>query len=213
LRTQTFYFLSISLLNLLVGKIGMLMLPFFTAEKSIGIFNISARFADLITYPFFLLHTVLPQMFAVHHTSEQSYKQKLYTESTYIILITSLPLIALNVLAGPWLLGYFGAEFTAGYPALVLMTVSNALFGLFGPANTILMMQGKEKLSAIALLVYVILLTVLSRLLIPLQGITGAALAMLISNVIYSILLAVYAGHHTGVISPFFRMLAKRRGS
>ena len=213
LRTQTFYFLSISLLNLLVSKIGMLMLPFFTAEKSIGIFNISARFADLITYPFFLLHTVLPQMFAVHHTSEQSYKQKLYTESTYIILITSLPLIALNVLAGPWLLGYFGAEFTTGYPALVLMSASNALFGLFGPANTILMMQGKEKLSAIALLVYVMLLTALSRLLIPMQGITGAALAMLISNVVYNILLTVYASNHTGVKSPFFRMLAKRRGS
>jgi O-antigen/teichoic acid export membrane protein len=213
LRTQTFYFFTISLLNLLVGKIGMVMLPFFTAEKNIGIFNISARFSDLIIYPFFLLHTVLPQMFSVHHTSEQSYKQKLYTESTYIIGITSIPLILLNVFAGPWLLGYFGAEFTAGYPALVLMSASNALFGLFGPANTLLMMQGKEKLSAIALLVYIILLTALSRLLIPIQGITGAALAMLISSVVYNILLTVYANHHTGVISPFFRLLAKRRGS
>ncbi|MFL5748953.1 MAG: polysaccharide biosynthesis C-terminal domain-containing protein [Niastella sp.] len=213
LRTQTFYFLTISLLNLLVSKIGMLMLPFFTAEKNIGIFNISARFSDLIIYPFFLLHSVLPQMFAVHHTSEQSYKQKLYTESTYIIGITSIPLLLLNVFAGTWLLGYFGAEFTAGYPALVLMSASNALFALFGPANTILMMQGKEKLAAIALVVYVVLLTVLSRLLIPIQGITGAALAMLLSNVVYNILLTVYANHHTGVISPFFKLLAKRRGS
>jgi len=213
LRIQTFYFLSISLLQLLVGKIGMLMLPFFTVEKNIGIFNISARFADLIIYPFFLLHTVLPQMFAVHHTSEQSYKQKLYSESTYIILIVSLPLLLLNVLAGPWLLGYFGKEFTAGYTALILMSASNALFGIFGPANTILMMQGKEKLSAIALLMYVLLLTVFSRLLIPVQGITGAALAMFISNVLYNILLAVYAKKHTGVLSPFFNLLAKRRGS
>jgi O-antigen/teichoic acid export membrane protein len=213
LHTQTFYFLTISLLQLLVGKIGMLMLPFFTVEKNIGIFNISARFSDLIIYPFFLLHSVLPQMFAVHHTSEQSYKQKLYTESTYIIGIISIPLLVVNVFAGPWLLGYFGAEFTAGYPALVLMSASNALFALFGPANTILMMQGKEKLSAIALLVYVILLTALSRLLIPIQGITGAALAMLISHVIYNILLTVYAHNHTGVLSPFFRLLAKRRGS
>jgi O-antigen/teichoic acid export membrane protein len=213
LRRQTFYFMSISLLQLLAGKIGMLMLPFFTVEKQIGILNISARFSDLIIYPFFLLHSVLPQMFAVHHTSEQSYKQKLYAESTYIILIISLPLLLLNVLAGPWLLGYFGAEFKTGYTALVLMSASNALFGIFGPANTILMMQGKEKLSAIALLVYVLLLTAFSRLLIPVYGITGAALAMLISNVIYNILLTVYAKNHTGVLSPFFNMPAKRRGS
>jgi O-antigen/teichoic acid export membrane protein len=213
LRRQTFYFLSISLFQLLVGKIGMLMLSFFTVEKNIGIFNISARFADLITYPFFLLHTVLPQMFAQHHTSEQSYKQKLYNGSTYIILITSLPLLLLNVLAGPWLLGYFGPEFTAGYTALVLMSVSNTLFAIFGPANTILMMQGKEKVSAIALLVYVILLTASSRLLIPAQGITGAALAILISNVVYNILLTIYAKVHTGVMSPFFNLLTRRRSS
>lgn len=209
LRTQTFYFLSISLLQLLVGKIGMLMLPFFTVEKDIGIFNISARFADLIIYPFFLLHSVLPQLFAVHHTADLSYKQKLYTESTYIIMIISLPLLLVNIAAGPWLLGYFGEAFTAGYPALVLMSASNGLFGIFGPANTVLMMQGKEKYSAFALLVYVILLTVLSRLLIPIQGITGAAWAMLISNVFYNILLSVYARHHTGVISPFFKLFAK----
>lgn len=212
LKTQTFYFLSISLLQLLTGKIGMLILPYFTDKSAIGIFNISARFSDLIIYPFFLLHTVLPQLFARHHTADLSYKQKLYTESTWIIMITSLPLLLVNILAGPWLLGYFGPAFTAGYPALIYMSVSNALFAVFGPANTILMMQGKEKLSAIALFVYVILLTVLSRILIPIQGVTGAALAMLISNVIYNILLSWYAKNHTGVVSPVFNMFAKRRG-
>lgn len=213
LSTQTFYFLSISLLQLLTGKIGMLILPYFTVEKDIGIYNISARFSDLIIYPFFLLHTVLPQLFAKHHSADLMYKQKLFSESTWMIMFISLPLLLMNIIAGSWMLGYFGPAFTAGYPALIYMSVSNALFGIFGPANTILMMQGKEKLSAIALLVYVIILTILSRLLIPVQGITGAALSMLISNIIYNILLSLYAKNHTGVVSPFFRMFAKRRGA
>jgi O-antigen/teichoic acid export membrane protein len=210
---QTFYFLAISLLQLLTTKTGMLIMPYFTDEKNIGVFNIAARFADLIIYPFFLLHAVLPQMFAKHHESSSLYKQKLYTESTWLIVVTSLPLLLLNLAAGPWLLGYFGEAFKQGYPALVYMSISNGLFGLFGPANTILMMQGKEKLSAIALLVYVILLALLSRLLIPIQGITGAALAMLISNVVYNSLLAVYARRYTGVSAPLFRLFAKRRGA
>ena len=209
LSKQTAYFLAISLMNLLVGKIGMLIMPFFTTEKDIGIFNISARFSDLIIYPFFLLHTVLPQLFAMRHSSDVSYNQKLYTESPWIILVISLPLLLVNVAAGPWLLGYFGAPFKAGYQALIYMSVSNTLYGIFGPANTVLMMQGKEKLSAIALLVYVMLLTILSRLLIPVQGITGAALAMLISNIVYNILLAAYARKHMGVLSPFFNIFAK----
>ena len=210
---QTFYFLTISLLQLLTTRIGMLIMPYFTEEKHIGIFNIAARFSDLIIYPFFLLHAVLPQLFAKHHEADQLYKQKLYTESTWIILITSLPLLLLNIAAGPWLLGYFGEAFTGGYTALVYMSISNGLFAIFGPANTILMMQGKEKLSAIALLIYVILLTVLSSILIPVKGISGAALAMLISNVVYNILLAVYAKRYTGVSAPLFKLFEKRRGA
>jgi O-antigen/teichoic acid export membrane protein len=209
---QTFYFLAISLLQLLTTKTGMLIMPYFTDEKAIGVFNIAARFSDLIIYPFYLLHAVLPQLFAKHHDSSPLQKQKLYTESTWLIIITSLPLLLLNLGAGPWLLGYFGEAFKEGYPALVYMSISNALFALFGPANTILMMQGKEKLSAIALLVYVLLLAILSRLLIV-HGITGAALAMLISNVVYNILLAVYAHRHTGVSAPLFRLFEKRRGA
>ena len=210
---QTFYFLAISLLQLLTTKIGMLIMPYFTEEKAIGVFNIAARFSDLIIYPFFLLHAVLPQLFAKHHDSSPLQKQKLYTESTWLIIIASLPLLLLNLGAGPWLLGYFGEAFKEGYPAMVYMSISNALFALFGPANTILMMQGKEKLSAIALLVYVIILAILSRLLIPVQGITGAALAMLISNVVYNVLLAVYAKRHTGVSAPLFKLFEKRRGA
>ncbi|OQP62529.1 hypothetical protein A3860_27950 [Niastella vici] len=208
---QAFYFLSISLLQLLATRIGMLIMPYFIEEKNIGIFNIAARFSDIIIYPFYLLHSMLPQLFAKHHSAELSYKQKLYSESTWIIMITSLPLLATNIVVGPWLLGHlFGSEFTAGYPALVLMSASNALFGIFGPANTILMMQGKEKQSAFALVVNVILLTVLSRLLIPTQGVTGVAWAMLISNILYNILLAIFARYHTGVMSPFFIPFAKR---
>lgn len=210
---QTFYFLAISLLQLLTTKTGMLIMPYFTEEKAIGVFNIAARFSDLIICPFYLLHAVLPQLFAKHHDSPPLQKQKLYTESTWLLILTSLPLLLLNLGAGNWLLGYFGEAFKEGYPALVYMSISNALFALFGPANTILMMQGKEKLSAIALLVYVILLAILSRLLIPVQGITGAALAMLISNVVYNILLAVYAKRHTGVSAPLFKLFEKRRGA
>jgi O-antigen/teichoic acid export membrane protein len=179
---QTFYFLAISLLQLLTTKTGMLIMPYFTDEKAIGVFNIAARFSDLIIYPFYLLHAVLPQLFAKHHDSTPLQKQKLYTESTWLIIITSMPLLLLNLGAGHWLLGYFGEAL-------------------------------KEKLSAIALLVYVLLLAVLSRLLIPVQGITGAALAMLISNVVYNILLAVYAHRHTGVSAPLFKLFEKRRGA
>ena len=201
---QSLYFLSISLLQLLTGKIGMLLLPYFTLQQDIGIYNISSRFADLLIYPFYLLHTVLPQMFAHHNNSDVTYKQELFSNSTWILMITSLPLLLLNVLGGKWLLGYFGHEFVLGYTALIYLCLANFLFAVFGPSNTILMMQGKEKYAALALFINVLTLIILNLFFIPAMGISGAALAVLISNFIYSILLAALTWHHTGVMSPFF---------
>ena len=70
------------------------------------------------------------------------------------------------------------------------------------------MMQNREKQSAICLLVYVVLLLLSNLLLVPRWGVTGGAVAMLVSCLIYNIILAVQAYRLSGVISPFFAFLA-----
>ncbi|WP_431216057.1 lipopolysaccharide biosynthesis protein [Puia sp. P3] len=76
---QVFYFFSVSLLNLLSTRLTMLLLPYFTVSaKDIGIFNICSRFADLLIFPFFLMHSVLPQLFARHTPEEKHYTQGLF---------------------------------------------------------------------------------------------------------------------------------------
>jgi O-antigen/teichoic acid export membrane protein len=212
LTKKTMYFFLITLFTLLVTKISMLILPYFAPQKDIGIFNVSFRFADLIVYPFALMHTVLPQLFARHTASEASYKQSLYSESTKLMMILSLPLAVLNILLGKWLLGWFGQEFVQGYPAMVFLSIAQFLYSLFGPANTILMMQNKERYSVICLFAYVIVLVIMNLLLMPVLGITGGALSMLISCLIYNIILSIQAYRLSGVISPFFSFLIPAKG-
>lgn len=203
------WFFFISLMNLLGTKITMLILPWFAPESSIGIFNISYRFADLLIFPFFLMHTVLPQLFARHTTTGTAYTQSIFSESNKLMTLLSIPLLLLNIVAGRFFLHWFGQEFETGYTALLYISLAQFLFSLFGPANTILMMQDREKYSAICLLVYVIVLVVASRLLIPIGGITGGALAILIGSLVYNILLAMVTWRLCGIRSPFFAFLVK----
>jgi O-antigen/teichoic acid export membrane protein len=198
------YFFFITLLTLLVTKLSMLILPFYTPRRDIGIFNIAYRFADLIVYPFFLMHTVLPQLFARHEDSSATHKQSLYASSTRLMLALSLPLLAVNILGGRIFLGWFGNAFTDGYASLVLLSIAQFLFSLFGPANTVLMMQNREKQAVLALAVHVVILLIANLLLIPVFGITGGALALLIACLVYNLLLAVMAYRFCGVLSPFF---------
>jgi O-antigen/teichoic acid export membrane protein len=205
------YFFFITLLTLLVTKLSMLILPYYTPRKDIGIFNIAYRFADLIVYPFFLMHTVLPQLFARHEDASITHKQSLYAASTKLMLALSLPLLAINVLGGRIFLGWFGNAFADGYAALVLLSIAQSLFSLFGPANTVLMMQNRERQAVLALGVHVVVLLVANLLLIPVLGITGGALALLIACLIYNLVLAVMVYRFCGVISPFFTFLGPVR--
>jgi O-antigen/teichoic acid export membrane protein len=202
--SKTVYFFLISLLYLLSTKITMLILPLFKPESAIGIFNISYRFADLLIFPFFLMHAVLPQLFARHDMDEKEYTRSLFRESNKLMALLALPLLLFNILAGPFLLRLFGPVFQTGYTALIYISLAQFLFSVFGPTNTILMTQGRERYSAFCLLVYVILLAVTSWLLIPVSGITGGALAILLSSAGYNILLAVIVYRQYGICSPFF---------
>jgi len=203
--TRTFIFFSITLLTLLVTKVTMLILPWFAMQKDIGIFNICYRMSDLIIYPFFLMHTVLPQLFAKHSDTDRAGKQSMYDSATRMMTWLSLPLLAVNILAGRYFLGWFGRDFAADHLSLVLLSISQFFYAFFGPASTMLMMQGYEKYSAFCLLGYVVLLTLANIWLIPLMGITGGALATLICCFIYNVTLSISAYRRIGVISPWLK--------
>jgi O-antigen/teichoic acid export membrane protein len=210
LSAKTTYFFLISLFYLLSTKITMLILPVFLPAKDIGIFNIGYRFADLLIFPFFLMHTVLPQLFARHTDAEKAYTQSLYSESNKLMSVLSLPLLLLILVAGHPLLRWFGPEFTAAYPAMLYISLAQFLFALFGPANTILMMQDKEKYAAACLLGYVLVLAGTSWWLVPAAGISGGAMAILISSAGYNIVLAVVVYKVCGIRSPFLAWLWPR---
>jgi O-antigen/teichoic acid export membrane protein len=190
----------------------MLILPWFATEASIGIFNISYRFADLLIFPFFLMHTVLPQLFARHSSTGIAYTQSLFSESNRLMTLLSIPLLLLNILLGKFFLGWFGPQFVDGYMALLFISLAQFLFSFFGPANTILMMQDREKYSAGCLLVYVLTLSAASRWLIPIAGLTGGALAILIGSLVYNVILAVALWRLCGVRSPWLAFLLRSRG-
>ena len=157
------------------------------------------------------MHTVLPQLFARHADTGSAYTQSLFSESNKLMTLLSLPLLLLNLLAGRYFLHWFGMDFVTGYTAMIYISLAQFLFSFFGPANTILMMQDREKYSAFCLLVYVLVLLAFSRLLIPSGGITGGALAILLSSAVYNILLAMVTYRLTGIRSPFFTILVKAR--
>ena len=90
-------------------------------------------------------------------------------------------------LAGEWILGWFGDEFRAGYPVMIILLAGQLFWAANAPASVILNMSGKHNVSAVLLAGAVVVDIALSAVLIPTMGAIGAALANAVTIVLWNI--------------------------
>lgn len=108
--------------------------------------------------------------------------------------------VGLAVLAaGHLLLSLFGGAFTAGYILMAILLAGILAKAMVGPAETLLMMSGKQNL-CVALYAGALTANVtLNVLLIPVLGIEGAAIATASAMGVEAILLHIAVRHALGI--------------
>ncbi len=100
----------------------------------------------------------------------------MWRQAVLIIMVMSVPVIAV-LFAWPQLaLGVFGEEFKAADSALRIMLVGQLVNVVTGPVGSILIMTGREKLSFAYSSSATVLAVILGLILIPQLGLVGAAL-------------------------------------
>lgn len=95
--------------------------------------------------------------------------------------IACIVLVVLLV-GGDRLLGAFGSGFLAARPVLGLLILGQVVNAFCGPTGVLLSMTGRQRLASRALWLGAIVNVILNVLLIPRYGVTGAALATVIST-------------------------------
>ncbi|MCX8999965.1 lipopolysaccharide biosynthesis protein [Rhizobiaceae bacterium BDR2-2] len=108
--------------------------------------------------------------------------------------------VGLGVLAaGKLLLGLFGPAFTEGYPLMAILFLGTMMKALVGPGEILLSMAGRQKLCA-ALYAGILSVNIaLNVLLIPLFGLTGAALATATATGVEALLLHIAVRRTLGI--------------
>ncbi len=110
----------------------------------------------------------------------------------------------LFMLTGSLLMGLFGAEFEQGWVLLLVVSSTLLVRAVFGPAPSILAMQGHQKISAVVMVICLGLSVGGSFLLYPAAGILGIALSYALANLIGSVALWVLARNLTGINCALF---------
>lgn len=169
-----------------------LLLSLLTSPESVGIYSAALRTTLLLN----LLATSLTVLFApvvaqYHHEGRHTELAVIVQTAIRWSLTLALPLVALLGLLARDVLALWGDDFTAASTVLVLLAFGQLAFVLSNSLAQTLLMSGRQ-FAEMANVVLLVLLNVgLMLWLVPALGIDGAAIAVLLTQVVALILRVV----------------------
>ena len=204
-------FLLIGGMLVIISHTDIIMLGAMKGAETAGIYSVVSRVISLISYIVFAVNAPLTPFMADRYAARAIEElQRTVTKGARVIFLLAVLIILVFVVLGDWLLALFGPEFPKGYAALLILCVGQIPFVLGGGvAGPLLAMTGHEREAAIVIGVAAILNIVLNVALIPKWGIEGAALATMVSVLVWHVSLAVLAYKMLGISVTPFRSLQR----
>ena len=119
----------------------------------------------------------------------------------YMNLIISTPIFIAILIFPSFVLDFFGEEFTAGVIPLIILAIGQIINALCGPVMYLLNMTGKEKQARNIIIIASIINVALNLSFIPFYGLIGAAIATVVSTVVWNIMAVFQIKREYGFIS------------
>ncbi|MFC1786428.1 flippase [Halobacteriota archaeon] len=190
--------------GLVLGWSDTLMLGYFATSSDVGIYNAALPTAMLVlTIPSIFGIIFMPVVSELFSRGRYDDIRDIYSIVTKWILSLIIPAFLLMVLFAPSVLRIiFGTEYAGGASALVLLTSGYLLVSLFGLTASILEAYGRTKIIMGCTFFAAALNFILNLYLIPIYGITGAALATGSSLAIFGIIQFLFV-YRIAKMQPF----------
>jgi len=180
-----------------------LMIGYFMNATDVGIYNAAMPTAQLlIIFPNALAMLFLPIITELLAKKDTGGMKKIYKTVTRWTFYLNFPVFLLLVLfPGPIINMFFGPEYISGYMALIILSFG-MMFRKVIPSSKLMEMLKKTNFILYITIVDICVDVALNLLLIPIYGITGAAIATTTTYII-SFLLLLYFSYRFSGIEPF----------
>jgi len=193
------YILSVSFPMLMSSSLGMvmawtdtIMLGMWRTEKEVGIYNVVVKLSMIISFILTSINSIAAPKFAEFWgRGNIEGLKRIAKQSSALMFWSSLPLFLLFFLFPSYILKIFGKEFVLGSHALMILAVGQFINALCGSVGWVLQMTKYQKFHQNVVLLTTILNIILNYLLIPLYGITGAAIASAASMIFWNIIFSI----------------------
>lgn len=158
----------------------------------LALFEASMQWQVAVSFIPSVLGSVLLPILSGYNGNIASYKRFYHYNLMSNLLVSSFVAIAI-IVASPYIIGLYGKEYDNSMPMIILM-ISSIIYSVNSVSCVLLTSRGYMWAHFIINILYSVVLLLTSSIIISYgYGSTGLALAFLISNFFYSILLYVYS--------------------
>jgi O-antigen/teichoic acid export membrane protein len=165
-----------------------LVLGALSVAANVGLFSIVARI-NLIAHVIYraIVAAVKPALAELGSQGEREELTALYRTSTRWTYMCTIPFFLVMVLYPRPLLAVFGAAFTAGAAAMVVLAVAELVNAVTGTSGSIVDMTGHTRVKLANSVAWLVLLLAGNVALIPRWGVLGAAVASLLATAVINV--------------------------
>jgi O-antigen/teichoic acid export membrane protein len=186
--------------ELSVALIGTLL-----PSADVAIFYSCFRIALFIGFVLTAVNALLtPQISRLHSAGKLQELQARVTQTTRLKFASAILFLALLGLFGRTILSWFGQEFVSGYDTLIILAASQLILAATGPVDQLLNLTGHHNRSLIAFSSSIPFAIVLMLFFVPLMGINGAALVILLTALFWNLWLHYAVVKHLGIYPSVF---------
>jgi O-antigen/teichoic acid export membrane protein len=177
---------------LMLYKLDSVLLSVMTTDAEVGWYGASYRILEgLILFPLILSGTLYPALSRAHNDKPELVK--LYTKGIRYAFLLAMPLTLIGVtLSADGILFIYGAEYENSIPALRILLLGLPFMFIQEIGAVMLAAIERQRVALIISVTALIVNIILNLLLIPEIGYLGAAIATIVSQVIFGGLIVVY---------------------
>lgn len=173
--------------RILVTRLDVLMVAPLAGLGDAGLFGSAFRLSILMTFPQVILQSIVtPRFSRAFSASDFPQVRRLYGWTLAFAGITALPFLAPALIAPEWVMAtLFGQDFSAGGEALFWLAIGQFIAAFGVALNAMIAMGGNHKAMGLQGAGVALLTFIAGFIVIPEYGVSGAALVLLGSNVLW----------------------------
>lgn len=176
-----------------------------------GLYNVATRVAMIAAFPLFVTNIIgAPMISELYASGKTEDLQRMLRSIVRITAMATLGIALVLLVSGSWILLLFGGDFTAGYPALLLLVMGQLFNTLSGASGHLLTQTGHHRAAAAIMASAALINVLLNFLLIPMFGMVGAALATTFSLICWNVGMVIYARRSLGLDPSILSVLKQK---